>query len=168
MLKLKLSFLFCALLSFSALAQDVKPSEESLKKLLEVTEVRQLVGSVFAQMDGMMSQSIEQTIGDKVMTDAEKKAISTMRIKSVEIMQQELSWESLETFYLQIYRDTFTQEEIDGMLVFYASPAGKAMIKKMPLLMQKSMGEMQKRMGPLMQKLTKMHQETFAELKNKK
>lgn len=165
MLKLKLSFLFCALLSFSTLAQDVKPSEESLKKLLEVTEARKMVDSMFAQIDGMTNQSIKQNIGDKVMTDAEKKAISTMRSKTVEIMEQELSWGSFESSYLQIYRDTFTQEEIDGMLVFYSSPAGKAVIKKMPLLMQKSMGEVQKRMGPLMQKLTKIQKETFAELK---
>ena len=29
--------------------------------------------------------------------------------------------------------DTFSQEEVDGMAAFYSSPAGRALIAKMPL-----------------------------------
>ena len=52
------------------------------------------------------------------------------------------------------------------MLAFYKTPTGRALIKKMPVVMQKSMTEMQKRMVPLMEKLHKIQQEALGELKN--
>ena len=36
---------------------------------------------------------------------------------------------------IQAYTDVYTGEEIDGMLAFYRSPAGRAMVSKYPHLM---------------------------------
>jgi hypothetical protein len=50
-----------------------------------------------------------------------------------------MSWEKMKPMYVQLYRDTFEQEEVDGLIAFYKSPAGQAYVTKMPLLMSKSM-----------------------------
>jgi len=65
-------------------------------------------------------------------------------------MRKELSWEQMEPMYLEIYQKSFTQEEVDGLLSFYKSPAGVASIKKMPVVMQETVVTMQQRMGPMM------------------
>jgi hypothetical protein len=50
------------------------------------------------------------------------------------------------------------------MLAFYKSPAGQAMIKKMPVVMQHSMQAMQQTLTPVMQKMQTIVQETVAEI----
>ena len=75
------------------------------------------------------------------------------------------AWDKLEPMYFKVYRDTFTQEEVDGMLKFYKTAAGKAMITKMPMVMQRTMTEMQQMMGPIAQRLQKMETESIEELK---
>jgi hypothetical protein len=79
-------------------------------------------------------------------------------------MREELSWEKLEPMYLEIYRKSFNQEEVDGILAFYKTPAGAAMIKKMPLVLQESMVAVQKNMGPMMARMQKAIEEALAEL----
>ncbi|OQA32666.1 MAG: hypothetical protein BWY57_01787 [Betaproteobacteria bacterium ADurb.Bin341] len=84
------------------------------------------------------------------------------REKLVRIFQEEASWEKLEPIYLKIYADLFTQEEVDGMLAFYKSPTGQAMIKKMPAVTHSSMREVQGRLQPIMAKMSALLQEETA------
>ena len=51
------------------------------------------------------------------------------------------------------------------MLAFYKTPAGQAVLGKMPAVMQNTMDEMQQLMGPVMQKIQKMQEEVVAEMK---
>ena len=41
-------------------------------------------------------------------------------------VKDELSYPKVKEIYIQAYKDTFTQEEVDAITVFYKSPAGKA------------------------------------------
>ena len=76
-----------------------------------------------------------------------------------------MTWEKLEPLYIKVYQDAFTQEEIDGILAFYGTPAGQALIKKMPDVLKKSTMEMQTRMNALVPQLQKIQQDAFNELK---
>ena len=55
---------------------------------------------------------------------------------------------------------TFTRRQrlpiIQGMLAFYRTPAGQAVIEKMPLVMQNTMQAVQERMGAMMPAMQKM------------
>ncbi len=53
------------------------------------------------------------------------------------------------------------------MIAFYKSPAGVALIQKMPAIMQESMIAMQERMGPIMQNIQKSLQEAALEMRQK-
>jgi hypothetical protein len=76
-----------------------------------------------------------------------------------------LDWNKLEPMYVRIYQKTFTQQEVDGMIVFYKTPAGRAVMSKMPAAMQNTMNEMQQMMGPVVQKMQRMQQDVIAEIK---
>lgn len=75
-----------------------------------------------------------------------------------------MRWEVLEPILIDIYRQSFTQSEIDGMLAFYRSEVGQAVIAKMPVVMQNSIQAMQARVAALMPKLQQLQRETVAQL----
>ncbi len=74
-----------------------------------------------------------------------------------------MDWDKLKPEYAQLYMETFTQEEVDGLLAFYRSPAGRAMIEKMPLLMNKSLQLSQARMQKLMPRIMSTAQQAAEE-----
>ncbi|RYD75034.1 MAG: DUF2059 domain-containing protein, partial [Verrucomicrobiaceae bacterium] len=62
------------------------------------------------------------------------------------------------------YQKSFTQEELDGIIAFYKTPAGVALVKKMPVVMQQTMIAMQQLMGPLMKRVETSIKETTSEI----
>lgn len=81
------------------------------------------------------------------------------------VLKDATSWEKMEPMYLRLYRESFTEEEIAGMLTFYRTPAGQAVINKMPLLVQKSIVETQKTISAVSPQMQKIQQDFIAEMK---
>jgi hypothetical protein len=160
---LVLLFLFLAAPVFAA---DSSPTEESVKHLLSITDSRKMADDMMGQMDEAMKNAMKQLPQGQAVTPEQQKILDTMQSKMDALLKQELNWQSLEPLYIQIYRESFTQEEINGMLAFYETPVGQALIKKMPTVMQKSMTEMQKRMATLIPKFQKIQQDALSELKS--
>ncbi len=154
------AFIFCTNISVAAPA-----SEASIKQLMEVTKARSLVDNIYSQVEGSMNSSLQRALQGKTPTPSEQKAINNMKQRMTTLIKEELDWNKLEPMYIRLYKESFTQVEVDGILEFYKTPAGQAVINKMPILMQKTMGEMQGMMGGLMPKLQKIQQEFAAELR---
>jgi hypothetical protein len=168
-------FLLCA--SFVHAAQSPSPSptatanppsEASIKQLLEVTQARKLVDSIMSQMDNLMQQAVAQAAAGREIPDSVQKEIDRQRAEMIAMMKQVLDWQKLEPIYVRIYQKTFTQQELDGMLAFYKTPAGAAVITKMPSIMQNTMDEMQGMMGPVMEKVQHLQQDVAARMKDVK
>jgi len=159
------AILIAAALAFSTTTQAVPPSDASINQLLEVSKAGALMDSVWAQMDGFMKTSMQQVTKGKPLSADEQAIMDKQQAKMIAIMKDELSWAKIKDGFVQVYRDTFSQEEIDGIIAFYKSPAGQAFIDKQPALMKNTMTLMQQRMGPIMQKIQQMSAETAKELK---
>jgi hypothetical protein len=153
------------LLLSSTAAMAAPASENSVKEFLAVTEAQKLVAGMLTQIDAMMNNTVQQALKGKTPNPNEQKAISNMKNKMDALFREELAWEKLEPMYLRLYRETFTDEEVAGMLSFYKTPAGQALINKMPLLMQKTMLEVQTMLSGERPKIQKIQQEFIAELK---
>ena len=145
-------------------AAEPPPSVESIREVLAVTDVRKMVDGMFSQIEGMMMPSMQQAIG-RPLTAEEQKFSHTFISKTMVQMRDQISWEKMEVLYIRIYQKSLTQSEVDGMIAFYKSPAGIALIKKMPLIMQESMIAMQEMMGPMMQNMQKSLQEAALEMR---
>ena len=141
------------------------PSEASIKQLLELAQAHKLIDSVMAQMDNLMQQSIAQATKGQKIPPKVQKDIDQRRGEMIAMMKELLDWAKLEPMYVRIYQKTFSQQEVDGMIAFYKTPAGQAVIGKMPAVMQNTIEEMQQLMGPVMQKMQKMQQDVVAEMK---
>ena len=154
--------------SAAAPATTNPPSEASIKQLLEVTQAKKLADSVMSQMDNLMQQAVTQAAQGRDIPDNVQKEIDRQRAEMIAMMKQLLDWQKLEPMYVRIYQKTFTQQELDGMVAFYKTPAGAAVISKMPTIMQNTMDEMQGMMGPVMEKLQRMQQDVVARMKDEK
>jgi uncharacterized protein len=145
-------------------SEGAAASEASVRKLLEVTESRQMLEQVWQHVESSMEITMKQLLGDQVLTPEQQKMLDDVRVKVVTIMREELSWEFMESMMLDVYTKTFTQQEVDGMLTFYATPAGRSVITKMPLAMQHSMAAMQDRMATMMPKLQQVQKDMVAKV----
>jgi hypothetical protein len=162
---MKRILLALALACSTAFAADTKPTEASIKELLALTDAAKLIDSIWAQVDGMTQNMLAQSTRGQELPAEAKAVIEKLRTDSMALAREEFSWAKMEVIYNKIYQDSFTQEELDGMIAFYKTPAGQAVIKKMPVVMQASMQELQKSMGPFMQKLQQLQLQAMTELK---
>jgi uncharacterized protein len=167
-MKILPAVLIVAALTFSTATQAAPPSDASVARLLEVSQAGKMMDSVFDQMDGFMKNSMRQVTKGKPLSAEEQAVMDRQQSKMIAIMKEEFSWAKMKEPFTKIYRETFTQEEVDGLIAFYESPAGKALINKQPELMKNTMAVMQERMMPVMQKIQKMSEETAKELKSAK
>jgi hypothetical protein len=141
------------------------PSEASIKQLLEVAQARKLVDSIMGQMDNLMAQTMAQATKGQTVPPKVQKEIDQGRSEMLAMMKDLLDWSKLEPLYVRVYQKSFSQQEVDGMIAFYKTPAGQAVIGKMPAVMQNTMDEMQQMMAPVMQKIQKTQQDVAAEMK---
>jgi hypothetical protein len=150
-----------ALLFCSTTAMAAPASESSIRQLLEVNQAQKLVDGMQTQFNSLMNNSVQQALKGKTPTPEQQQAIENMKNKMITLLHSELAWEKLEPMYLRLYQETFTEEEVLGILSFYKTPAGQAVITKMPVLMQKTMLDMQKTIAGITPKM-KQIQENFA------
>lgn len=148
-----------------ATAADKPASEASVKRLIEASDSKKLVDNVMLQMDSMMKASMKQALADQALTAEQEKVMIETQDKLAGLVKDELKWEVLEPMFLDVYQKTFTQKEVDGMLAFYKSPAGQAVIKKMPQVMQTTMQIMQARMSKLVPKIQQITAEGAEKMK---
>lgn len=140
----------------SATAVAAPASDGSIRELLVVTKVRKHLDGFRAQVDSSMTRFTQDALDGKAPTARQQQAIVNMKSRIVALVQSELAWEKLEPAYLRLYSESFTEEEVSGMLSFYKTPAGQAVINKMPVLTQKLMVElvrMQSEAAPHFQKI---------------
>jgi hypothetical protein len=162
------AILIAAALVFSTTTRAAPPSDQSIEKLLDVSQAGKMMDSVFAQMDGLMKTSMKQVTKGKKLSADEQAVMDKQQAKMIALMKDEFSWDKMKGPFIQIYRDTFTQDEVDGLTAFYESPAGQAFIKKQPELMKNTMAVMQERMGAMMGKIQQISEETAKELQASK
>ena len=156
----------CLLLAGPAIANDAPASDESIRKLLVITDAHKLIDTMKAQVDAMVRASSQQALQGKSITAERQAVLDRMQTKMEAVIDEMLDWDTLQGLYLRTYRASFTQDELDGIMKFYKTPAGQALIKKMPVVMQNVMSEMQGMLKPMQEKIQQIQRETIQELKD--
>ena len=157
------------LLLAAVTAPAAPPTDQSIEQMMDVMRVKEMVDQMLTQVDTSMRAGMEQgmqrSLDGKAVTDAQKAKVADFQKRIAAMMKDELSYAKMKDIYLQVYRETFTQEEVNSIITFYSSPAGKAMVEKIPLSMQKASTLMQARMGPMMQKFQALGEQFEKDLK---
>jgi hypothetical protein len=122
------------------------------EELLQVMEVEKSSAQMFEMMRGTIEAQIKKTAAASGRKGAGTEA-AQQSMAVFELLQQELSWEKMKDRYIELYAGTFSEEEMQGVIAFYRSPAGDAFLKKQPELMRRSMELNQQIMTELSPKL---------------
>jgi hypothetical protein len=147
----------------SAAAHAAPPTDESVDALLTAMRAQQNIEAMLPAMEQMTRQAQGAATAGKALSAEQQRVMDAVAARLFQVIREELSWSNMRPVYLQIYRESFTQEEVDGVLAFYTSPAGIAFVEKMPLVMQKSTELMQGRMAPMIKRIRAEMQQALAE-----
>jgi hypothetical protein len=143
-------FVWLALLGMPLIAIATPPTTKSIEAVFELTQAEKLVDGIKPQIHGLVKAEIDKVLTGRSINAEEKKAVDNYISKSDEIISEYLKFDRLKPVYVKLYSETFTQEEVDGLVAFYKTPAGKALIIKMPKLMQSLMAVMPELLSPMM------------------
>ena len=127
------------LLIFPAAANADEASKRA--KLEEMFIVLKMDSLMNQMMDQAMSQSQQMAtglFGGKGLTERDQKRVDQLLIQVKAVIKDTLSWEKLKPDYLDLYSASYTEEEVEGVLAFYKSPVGQAVLAKTPELVTKS------------------------------
>lgn len=156
-----------ALLAFGLFAGTVHaapPSEASIDKLLTATKVESIIDTMRGQFGTQIKETTHRSFNTDERTPREMAIINQFSDKATALLLEEFNWKTLKPLYVKVYAETFTQQEIDGLVAFYKTPAGQAYVAKMPAVMQKSSQLVMSRIGPLTQKVQDMAREAADKL----
>jgi len=164
-MKLVVTLVFAVFACQAALAQEAKPSEASIRQLFEVMHSSKLLDAYVTQIDGTVRASMQQAFAGQQPTPKQQKIMDDLGHNIAALVKEELNWATFEPMMIEVYRNTFTQHEVDGMLTFYRSETGQAVIAKLPTAMQQTMTSMQSHVKTLTPKIVQLERDTAAQLK---
>jgi uncharacterized protein len=154
------------LLSTAAFA-DSKPSDASLNELLTITDSKALIDGMWPQVEAAINNSAKQALGGSTLNNEQQKVMQDANAKVAAVFKEEFSYEKMKPMMINIYKESFSQDEVDGMISFYKSKAGQAVTKKMPIVMQSTMANVQNQMAALMPKIQKIQRDAIEQVKAK-
>ncbi|MDE2427844.1 MAG: DUF2059 domain-containing protein [Burkholderiales bacterium] len=134
-------------------AQAAAPTEASIKEIFVLTNTQGMLKNIDAQLVPIRKKMFEEATKNTPQTQEREQAIDRFLKKTDSILKETINWDVLEPKFVDIYSQSLSQEEVDGIIAFYKSPAGQAFIKKMPVLTHNSLVMRQKMMVPMMQKM---------------
>ena len=147
MIRAFLISLFCALVLMPATAQQ-RSKQQKIERILELTNPDTVVTEVVNQVDGMMQQIQPNPTPQQKARRAE--ALDKIGKLAKERMLK------IRPELVKAYLETFTDEEIDGMLAFYETPAGRATVTKIPAINTRMSGVIQTEINALGPEINKI------------
>jgi hypothetical protein len=158
----RLALLLVALL-FSLQAHAAPASPESIDTLFTMMHVDRTLGAASVAAEAQMRQGMAAARQGKTPTP-EQQAIEERAIqRGLVVIHDELNWDKLKPQFTRIYVETYSQEEVDGLIAFFRSPAGQAYLAKTPQLMQQVMQFMQSYMAEIMPKMQQIARDAARE-----
>ena len=154
------------------------PSDESLKKLVQVQQMDKTFSEMMEQTKGVMSQAIEQATKDSLpnqeLTATQQQqvqdAIGEFMQKSIDMQNQPQVREQFIHAFIETAKTTYSQAEVNSMIEFYGSNIGQSVIAKqsqfgkaylekiMPVVMKNQQQTLQELMPAFEQKIEKITQ----------
>jgi hypothetical protein len=160
-----LAVLASILASPAAWAGGQPPSDKVILELLDVGNARGMMSQMRADSGTRLDTALKQMVRGLPMTPERQAVLDRMQTQINAVIDRALDWDAIQPLYMKLYRESFTQEEMNGMLKFYRTPAGQAMLKKLPLLMQNTMTEISAMMKPTIGLIARLQAQGIEEIK---
>lgn len=152
-------FVLCSTTTLAEPATDA-----TIKELLTISKAQKLVDDINKQMESQMNATVLKQLGGRLPTPSQQQVIAKMTQRMAALLKEELAWEKMEPMYTRLYKQSFTEEELAGMLAFYKTPAGQAILHKLPMLMQTLMQDIQDMIVGMTPRIGEIQRDFIAEI----
>ena len=146
-----ITLLSLLLLAIPTLAAE--PSDASIDALLKANHLPESITAMVGSAGQFARQTIADSVKGKDLNDKQKAELDKVAETFSARVKTELTFAKIEPLYTKVYKESFTQEEVSGLIAFLNSPAGAAYLKKMPQVQQKAAEANRSLMVPLMKQL---------------
>jgi len=131
------------------------PTDADINRLLAASRAQSMLDTMLPQIEAMQRQQFEQVAQQRQLDEAQRAQLQRIEQRTNQTIRQALSWQQLRPMYVDLYKKTFSREDVLAMAEFYESSAGQSLLDKTPALMQNVMVAIQERMQPLFVDLQK-------------
>ncbi|WP_308019389.1 DUF2059 domain-containing protein [Neisseria cinerea] len=165
-MKLKTLLLSFASLALCAGAFAAPPSDASLERWQDTQNFdrdieKNMINGFNAGFKPYADKALAEMPEEK--KDQAAKAFNRYRENVLKDLITPEAKQAVRNTLLKNAREIYTQEEIDGMIAFYGSPVGQAVVAKNPHLIKKSMSEIAVSQTALAEKIAQHHLPEFTE-----
>lgn len=159
---MKKSIAFIILLSIIPIQAHAENSakQEKIEKIFELMDAEKMIDSLYTQIDQLYAKMAEDLNVEK----EDRPVFERYMQKLSALMREEMTWEKMKGPITEIYVTHYTEDEIDALLAFYSSEAGRSILKKMPAVLRDSMQISQNMLVRFMPRMRALVQEMSAEL----
>lgn len=162
---MKTTFLGLLLAASACFAHAAPPTVQSVEELLAISKTKELLESSSAGVERSIRQGMLAAAGSGPLSSEQQRMLDVLPAKIVAAVQSEFGWEAMKNEYVEIHRQSYSQEEVDALIQLYKSPVGQMLITRMPAVLERSMQVMQLRMVAVMPRMQAAMAAAMAEIK---
>jgi hypothetical protein len=156
----RLAFLLCLLFCLPPTAHaDAASKHAKVQEMLELLRIDRAMDQVMNMVQQQATADTNAQLTGKGASEDQKARVDAFQKQLFQFVEDQIGWKSMQNDYIDMYSQTFTEDEIDGILAFYKSPAGAALIAKTPELTSKASVLVAKKMLTLKPEIQKMVQD---------
>ena len=97
-----------------------------------------MIDTMVPQIEAMQQQQFQQA-AQRQLTAQQQEQLKRIQARTSQTLRQAMSWQQLRPMYVDLYKKTFSKEDVLAMAEFYESAAGQSLLDKTPALMQNVM-----------------------------
>jgi len=122
-------------------AQEKQPSESAVlaEELLTLLNVQKNMDAAFQQLGKMNDQIASAAGATPEAKEKQQKMLEAINAETKALV----NWETLKPMFVSIYSETFTPDELKGMIAFYKTPIGQKWLEKQPQVQMATMQKIQ-------------------------
>lgn len=140
-------------------------TDADVNRLLAASRAQNMLDAMLPQMEAMQAQQFAEIAQKQPLTPEQKAGLQRIQQRTSQTLRQALAWSQMRPMYVDLYKQSFSKEDVLAMAEFYESPAGQSLLDKTPALMQNLMVAIQQKMTPLMADLQKDLEKINSEVK---
>lgn len=119
------------------------PALEEAAELMESMKFDEMMATSIEQQKDMMEDMMRQMTEQSGMELTEEMLAEQRR--AMDVFNEAMDWEGIKEDMIQAYGETFTRQELRGLIDFYSTPAGQGYVEKQGDLMRRTQELMQPR-----------------------
>ena len=153
----------------ASLSYATVPTNESIQKLFKVMNIAQLtqdtIKQIHPQLLDQSKQMVRMVVNSESLDSNQQKIAEELANNMLKQALDMTSWEKLLPIYTQVYKESFTEEEINAQTKFYSTAMGQSILKKTPVVAEKTMAFMNKGMQEAIMSQSKEYKVILDKLK---